>query len=62
MIMKTVVRPETEMKESGLQWLGEIPNGKYQGLGIFFHLVVVIHLRMKKLEMKECILCMEQMV
>ena len=24
--MKTVVRPETEMKESGLQWLGEIPN------------------------------------
>lgn len=25
MIMKTVVRPETEMKDSGVQWLGNIP-------------------------------------
>lgn len=25
MIMKTVIRPETEMKDSGVQWLGSIP-------------------------------------
>ena len=37
MIMKTVVRPETEMKESGLQWLGEIPNDwKVSRVGNFF--------------------------
>lgn len=35
--MKTVVRPETEMKESGLQWLGEIPNDwKVSRVGNFF--------------------------
>ena len=37
MIMNTVVRPETEMKESGLQWLGEIPNDwKVSRVGNFF--------------------------
>ena len=37
MIMKTVVRSETEMKESGLQWLGEIPNDwKVSRVGNFF--------------------------
>lgn len=35
--MKTVVRTETEMKESGLQWLGEIPNDwKVSRVGNFF--------------------------
>lgn len=35
--MKTVVRSETEMKESGLQWLGEIPNDwKVSRVGNFF--------------------------
>lgn len=37
MIMKTVIRPETEMKDSGLQWLGEIPNDwKVSRVGNFF--------------------------
>ena len=37
MSMTTVVRPETEMKESGLQWLGEIPNDwKVSRVGNFF--------------------------
>ena len=37
MIMKTVVRPETEMKDSGLRWLGEIPNDwKVSRVGNFF--------------------------
>ena len=35
--MKTVVRPETEMKDSGLRWLGEIPNDwKVSRVGNFF--------------------------
>lgn len=35
--MKTVIRPETEMKDSGLQWLGEIPNDwKVSRVGNFF--------------------------
>ena len=33
----TMIRPETEMKESGLQWLGEIPNDwKVSRVGNFF--------------------------
>ena len=24
--METVIRPETEMKDSGVQWIGDIPN------------------------------------
>ena len=37
MIMKTVIRSETEMKDSGLRWLGEIPNDwKVSRVGNFF--------------------------
>ena len=63
MIMKTVIRPETEMKDSGIEWIGNIPNDwKYRELEIFSHSVVVIRLQMKILEMMGCILCMVQMV
>lgn len=35
--MKTVIRSETEMKDSGLRWLGEIPNDwKVSRVGNFF--------------------------
>ena len=35
--MKTVIRSETEMKDSGLRWFGEIPNDwKVSRVGNFF--------------------------
>ncbi len=37
MIMKTVIRPETEMKDSGIEWIGNIPNDwKVSRVGNFF--------------------------
>lgn len=37
MIMKTVIRPETEMKDSGIDWIGNIPNDwKVSRVGNFF--------------------------
>lgn len=35
--MKTVIRPETEMKDSGIEWIGNIPNDwKVSRVGNFF--------------------------
>ena len=37
--MKTVIRPETEMKDSGIEWIGNIPNDwKVSRVGNFFSL------------------------